>query len=158
MTPVTDDLIAAEVDRMLPCRPQCHGDCGGRHQSDCPALLRPAVLALVREQVAAAVTTRDAEWRLSIPVADADAPMTPKNARDQITVAITACEQLAAKKAVAEARRPLVDALRQSVMLQGHYAELLNMHDGGGRIVFRTSQEWLDRLALLAAEKKGGTG
>ncbi len=40
-------------------------------------------------------------------------------------------------------------ALDESVKLQAHYAELLNMHDGGQRMIFRTTQEWLDRLAAL---------
>lgn len=37
-------------------------------------------------------------------------------------------------------------ALAESVKLQGHYAKLLNMHDGGARHVFASSGEWLARL------------
>lgn len=37
-------------------------------------------------------------------------------------------------------------ALEESVKLQSHYAELLNMHDGGKRRMF-TVESWLARLA-----------
>ena len=37
-------------------------------------------------------------------------------------------------------------ALEESVTLQAHYAELLNMHDGGRRIVFRDADAWIARL------------
>ena len=40
-------------------------------------------------------------------------------------------------------------ALKQSVELQSHYAELLNMHDGGQRLTFANVKAWLDRLAAL---------
>ena len=40
-------------------------------------------------------------------------------------------------------------ALQQSVELQSHYAELLNMHDGGQRLTFANAETWLDRLAVL---------
>ena len=40
-------------------------------------------------------------------------------------------------------------ALKQSVELQSHYAELLNMHDGGQRLAFTNIEAWLDRLAAL---------
>jgi hypothetical protein len=40
-------------------------------------------------------------------------------------------------------------ALRESVNLQGHYAQLLNMWDGGERIEFRSAEEWLDLLEFL---------
>ena len=40
-------------------------------------------------------------------------------------------------------------ALEQSVELQSHYAELLNMHDGGQRLTFANIEAWLDRLAAL---------
>lgn len=40
-------------------------------------------------------------------------------------------------------------ALKQSVELQSHYAELLNMHDGGHRLPFANVEAWLDRLAAL---------
>jgi uncharacterized Zn finger protein (UPF0148 family) len=43
----------------------------------------------------------------------------------------------------------LSDALAQSVQLQAHYAELLNMHDGGQRMIFPTVEVWLARLAEL---------
>jgi hypothetical protein len=37
-------------------------------------------------------------------------------------------------------------ALHESVKLQSHYAELLNMHDGGHRITFRDAAAWIARL------------
>ena len=40
-------------------------------------------------------------------------------------------------------------ALRESLKLQSHYAELLNMHDGGQRMTFSTNEEWLNRLESL---------
>ena len=43
----------------------------------------------------------------------------------------------------------LEEALQQSVELQSHYAELLNMHDGGQRLQFANIEAWLDRLAAL---------
>lgn len=42
-------------------------------------------------------------------------------------------------------------ALIESVKLQSHYAELLNMHDGGTRMQFSCAAEWIERL------KKVGT-
>ena len=52
-------------------------------------------------------------------------------------------KQLRARVAKLEA------ALQQSVGLQSHYAELLNMHDGGQRLAFENVEAWLDRLAAL---------
>ena len=40
-------------------------------------------------------------------------------------------------------------ALDESVKLQSHYAKLLNMHDGGERMVFNSTEEWLARLASI---------
>jgi hypothetical protein len=37
-------------------------------------------------------------------------------------------------------------ALDESVKLQAHYAKLLNMHDGGKRMIFQTTDLWLARL------------
>ena len=37
-------------------------------------------------------------------------------------------------------------ALAESVKLQAHYAKLINMHDGGERAIFPTSEEWIARL------------
>jgi len=37
-------------------------------------------------------------------------------------------------------------ALNESLKLQAHYAELLNMHDGGQRRLFKTIDDWLSRL------------
>lgn len=40
----------------------------------------------------------------------------------------------------------LMRALVESVKLQAHYAGLLNMYDGGERIVFQNASEWLKRI------------
>ena len=40
----------------------------------------------------------------------------------------------------------IFDALYESVKLQSHYAELLNMYDGGKRLTFKTTYEWIERL------------
>ena len=40
-------------------------------------------------------------------------------------------------------------ALTESVKLQAHYGELLNMHDGGQRMIFQTVEAWLARLASM---------
>jgi hypothetical protein len=45
-----------------------------------------------------------------------------------------------------EERDRVFRALEESVRLQSHYAKLLNMHDGGERIVFDSSESWLRRL------------
>jgi hypothetical protein len=37
-------------------------------------------------------------------------------------------------------------ALEESLRLQSHYAELLNMHDGGRRIGFKDVDAWIARL------------
>lgn len=42
------------------------------------------------------------------------------------------------------------DALIESVKLQAHYGELLNMHDGGHRLIFKNARLWLERLRTLA--------
>jgi len=45
-------------------------------------------------------------------------------------------------------------ALEESVKLQSHYAELINMHDGGQRMQFKDAKAWLDRLRQLDNEKE----
>lgn len=37
-------------------------------------------------------------------------------------------------------------ALKESLLLQTHYASLLNQYDGGNRMSFYTVDQWLDRL------------
>lgn len=37
-------------------------------------------------------------------------------------------------------------ALEESLKLQSHYAELLNTYDGGSRIGFASTSEWIARL------------
>lgn len=43
----------------------------------------------------------------------------------------------------------LWEAIDKSVQLQSHYAYLLNMHDGGGRMQFTDTHAWLMRLDEL---------
>ena len=50
--------------------------------------------------------------------------------------------------AVREAAQ-LRKCLEESVGLQSHYAELLNMHDGGERMIFKSADEWIKRLRTL---------
>ncbi len=45
-----------------------------------------------------------------------------------------------------EERENLKIALDESIILQAHYAQLLNMHDGGQRSIFPTVKEWMERL------------
>ena len=56
------------------------------------------------------------------------------------------CPECASLRAENERLR---EALKESVGLQSHYAELLNMHDGGQRLPFANVEAWLDRLAAL---------
>lgn len=50
--------------------------------------------------------------------------------------------------------RKLREALEESVKLQSHYAKLLNMYDGGQRIIFKDCQAWLDRLKERKCESE----
>ena len=43
----------------------------------------------------------------------------------------------------------LREALDQSVRLQSHYAKLLNDYDGGKRLSFATTADWMQRLRAL---------
>lgn len=47
-------------------------------------------------------------------------------------------------------------ALEAMVQLQAHYAQLLNMHDGGERRAFKSADEWLARLDEMDAEERRG--
>lgn len=40
----------------------------------------------------------------------------------------------------------LMIALKESVKLQSHYAELLNMYDTGERMTFNSVEKWISRL------------
>lgn len=54
-------------------------------------------------------------------------------------------------------KHPLAEvkiALEESVRLQSHYADLLNMHDGGQRIVFKSADEWVRRLREIGKTPK----
>ena len=48
----------------------------------------------------------------------------------------------------------LEEALKESVKLQSHYAQLLNMHDGGERLQFNNADEWVDRLRSLKDKER----
>jgi hypothetical protein len=54
--------------------------------------------------------------------------------------------RIEAAEIIAGASPDLVKALEESVKLQSHYAELLNMHDGGKRIGFESADAWIARL------------
>lgn len=45
--------------------------------------------------------------------------------------------------------------LEESVRLQSHYADLLNMHDGGERRPFKNADEWIARLRETGKLPKG---
>jgi len=42
-------------------------------------------------------------------------------------------------------------ALEESLALQAHYATLLNMYDGGHRMIFETPESWIKRLRETGA-------
>ncbi len=52
----------------------------------------------------------------------------------------------------------LEKALGESVKLQAHYAELLNGWDSGERRIFKTVEEWMERLADVEASHAALTG
>ena len=54
--------------------------------------------------------------------------------------------KLDAAEEIAKAFPEIVMALEESVKLQSHYADQLNMHDGGNRIGFKCADEWIVRL------------
>lgn len=43
-------------------------------------------------------------------------------------------------------KEDLIIALDESLILQAHYANLLNMHDGGRRHIYETIPKWIARL------------
>lgn len=43
-------------------------------------------------------------------------------------------------------KKELLIALQESLTLQAHYAELLNMSDGGERLIFENIGTWINRL------------
>jgi len=47
--------------------------------------------------------------------------------------------------------RELTVALEESLALQAHYATLLNMYDGGHRMIFETLESWIKRLRETGA-------
>lgn len=71
---------------------------------------------------------------------DRDALLGKPEAVHQGALAALACVQQSAD---------LKEALNRSLALQSHYAKLLNMHDGGNRMVFADADEWIARLRML---------
>ena len=51
--------------------------------------------------------------------------------------------------------KQLQEALNESIKFQSHYAELLNIHDGGERIIFKNSEQWIKRLQALQGKEEG---
>jgi hypothetical protein len=49
-------------------------------------------------------------------------------------------------------------ALSESVKLQSHYAALLNQYDGGERLTFKSSAEWIERLEKIGVIPPDGPG
>ena len=157
---MTDDLIAA-VEKVVPCdgyreepsrdpiqiggsgrfnSPTVYRCSGDRHIKGCSALLRPSVLALVRERVEAAEEQvrrgfRDILWQHERELGIYE----PQSSRGPTVERIV-------KASVAEARRPLVESLRHEVSC------VTCAEDGCS-----TCEDCV-ALILLAAEKKGETG
>lgn len=44
-------------------------------------------------------------------------------------------------------------ALMESLILQSHYAAILNAYDGGERLTFATPKEWIERLRSVGKLK-----
>ena len=77
--------------------------------------------------------------------------LNPNCAEETLCGAIRNLQQAhLSEKGNAEAAEAEIDRLRQalkeSVKLQSHYADLLNMHDGGQRIRFADADAWIRRL------------
>jgi len=50
------------------------------------------------------------------------------------------------KPLVGVSKKELIHALEESLVLQSHYAKLLNQYDGGERIAFDSPKAWIERL------------
>lgn len=46
------------------------------------------------------------------------------------------------------------EALAESIKLQSQYATLLNMYDGGQRLIFENADAWIDRLRMTRGGDK----
>ena len=55
-------------------------------------------------------------------------------------------------------KEELEKALYESLKLQSHYAELLNMYDNGRRMQFDTVEKWIDRLRFIKQDKEKNHG
>lgn len=163
-------LIAADISRILralaaapasePAAPPCVFRTGCETPEECakvghctlvPGAPEPRPDAgqdLVREIDALLAETG---WRHNAGFADVVDVL--KRARDrlhQLEHTATLVEQGSAALTLQVNRcAELEAALAESVKLQSHYADLLNMHDGGERMQF-TVDSWLARLAALA--------
>jgi len=51
-------------------------------------------------------------------------------------------------------KEELEKALYESLKLQSHYAELLNMYDNGRRMQFDTTEKWIERLRFIKQDKQ----
>lgn len=51
----------------------------------------------------------------------------------------------------------IYDALEELVKLQAHYANLLNMYDGGNRYQFKDAEEYLNRYKEIKNTPKEST-
>ena len=50
-------------------------------------------------------------------------------------------------------RDELEYALEESVKLQSHYAKILNGYDGGRRLEFQSTEDWMLRLRKIQDDK-----
>lgn len=92
---------------------------------------------LERKFIAASNTVQD--WDMLIDIAEAITPY-----MQQILGALRHQQPIV---------EVIMDALERSIVLQSHYAKLLNTYDGGERIVFKDAAAWLERLADLSAAR-----
>lgn len=87
-------------------------------------------------------------------ISTASAQNTPTTIKDRITRGSPYCTQAYLDTCAAVDREmALRNALVQSLILQSHYAKLLNMHDDGGRIAFGSAAAWMERLRELKGAK-----
>jgi hypothetical protein len=95
-------------------------------------------------------------------ILQADERFVPADAREGLVLFTAMGKKLIFDKgdkddAWAEIAR-LRSALDDSVKLQSHYAELLNMHDGGRRKCFWDGDAWLARLDEVKKERNRRNG
>ncbi len=98
-------------------------------------------------ELAAAAIANERGGRRGMPPIANVLELLPDKLRDEVTE-----DAAAALDAVGLGE--LCDALAESVKLQSHYAELLNMHDGGQQITFRDEREWMARIRQVREHKQ----